>query len=302
MAAREASPTDRGGPIDRQLITVAELVRLSAGRLQSASGSIYSRSRIESLLCHVVGKPLSWLYAHPEAPLSPEQGRHFHDQIDRLMAGVPFEYLTGRAAFRDIELEVTPDVLVPRPETETLVEAAVSRLRGTRKPRIADVGTGSGAIALALANEVPGARIVAVDLSLAALRVAARNVQALKQEGRVLLVNGDLMEGLAARFDLVVANLPYVSDEDLGGPSAAVARHEPRLALAGGADGLDLVRRLLARLPETVCPGGSALLEIGADQGALAREAAARAVAAATVEVLTDAWGRDRVLALRFPA
>lgn len=300
MAGREAAARDSGGRVENRLSTISELIRQATAQLDDGSESPRGRSTVESLLAHVLGRPVSWLYAHAELYPALDQIDAFHELLRQLLAGVPPEYLTGRAAFHSIELLVTPAVLVPRPETETLVDLALERLAGRRRPRIADVGTGSGAIALALAHARPDALIVATELSSSALRVAARNVQEQRQEARVLLVQTDLLEGVDGRFDLVAANLPYVSDGDLEGVSAAVSRYEPWLALAGGADGLDLMRRLLRQLPRQVRPGGWALLEIGAGQGQAASEAARLAVPSAELRVLPDAWERDRVLTLRF--
>lgn len=280
--------------------TISGLIGPASRRLEAATGMSRGRPAVEALLAQILGTPVSWLYAHPETIPTAEQAQRFLHSLQQLVAGVPLEYLMGRAGFYGIELALTADVLVPRPETETLVELAIARLQGVLRPRIADVGTGSGAIALALAAALPDAVIVATEISPAALRVAARNVQAQRQEERVLLVNGDLLESVSGPFDLVAANLPYVSDADLEGPAGAVARYEPRLALAGGSDGLELVRRLLAQLPGRVRSGGWALLEIGAGQAKEARRAATIAAPAATADIVADAWGRDRVLALRF--
>lgn len=214
---------------------------------------------------------------------------------------MPLEYLTGQAFFHGIQLEVTPDVLVPRPETELLVVEAMPALRGSARPWLADVGTGSGAVALALAHALPGLKAVGTDASLAALRVAARNVQSLSLEGRVFLVSCDLLGAINSQFGVVVANLPYVSSEDLGGASADVVRHEPRLALDGGPDGLRLVRRLLGQLPDHLLPDGLALLEIGSGQRRAAIEAARQLLPGAEVTVIPDQWGLDRVLRVRMP-
>ncbi len=281
-------------------MTVSELIRQSAAVLFDRLDRPAARLDVEMLLAHSVSRPVSWLYAHADEPLAPSEVDRFRGLIGRLAAGEPLEYLIGRAGFHRIELEVSPFVLVPRPETEILVEAAIDTLRGSPRPLVADAGTGSGAIALAIASALPNARVVALDLSRPALQVAARNVQALGLEDRVALVNGDLLDCVAAQFDLVAANLPYVATGDLVGPSAGVGRYEPLLALDGGPDGLDVVRRLLSQLRRVVRPGGSALLEIGAAQGAAALELAHVSVPGAAASVERDQWDRDRMLALRF--
>ncbi|NPV06598.1 MAG: peptide chain release factor N(5)-glutamine methyltransferase [Anaerolineae bacterium] len=262
-----------------------------------------SQARLEAevLLAHAVGHPRAWLYARPEECPQQAEAERYLLLVERRLRGVPLEYLTGRAFFHGIQLEVTPDVLVPRPETELLVGEAMAALQGAPQPWLADVGTGSGAVALALAHALPELRAVGTDISLAALRVAARNVQALGLESRVSLVNCDLLSAISSRFAVVVANLPYVSSEDLTGASADVVRHEPRQALDGGSDGLSVVRRLLAQLADHLQPNGLALLEIGSDQGRAATQAAHALLPGTDVAVIPDQWGRERVLRLRVP-
>jgi release factor glutamine methyltransferase len=280
-------------------LTVAELIRKGTDRLAPPRPADEARPEVELLLAHALGHSRSWLYARPEHRPDGQQAAAYCELVERRAQGVPLEYLTGRAAFHDIELEVTPDVLIPRPETEVLVEEALSFLRGTDCPLMADVGTGSGAVVLALAHALPQLRAVATDVSRAALLVAARNMQALGVTDRVMLVNCDLLSAIGTRFCLVTANLPYVSTEDLEGPAAIVALHEPRVALDGGPGGLQLVRRLLEQLPEHLAPGGLALFEIGSDQGAQAAAMAQSLLPGAEVSVVPDQWRLDRVLRVR---
>jgi release factor glutamine methyltransferase len=249
-----------------------------------------------ALLAACLGVPRSWAFAHPEATVSPTDLARFRSLVARRAAGEPLEYVLGRGDFFGLSLRLTPAVLVPRPETETLVEAALHSLAGNPRPLVADVGTGSGAIALAIAAHHPEARVIAGDVSLAALRVAAGNVRDLGLGERVHLLCANLLQPLRARFDLVAANLPYVATADLAGASAAVVRYEPRLALDGGPDGLALVRDLLRQAGEALAPGGTLLAEIGSMQGDEAAAAAASLFGARHVAVLADAFGQDRVL------
>jgi len=249
------------------------------------------------LLAHVLGTDRAALITHPERTLTPDQSTRFHDLVTRRAAGTPVPYLTGTRAFYGLEFAVTPDVLIPRPETEHLIEAALAWARERRDLRVADVGTGSGAIAVTLATQLPEARVWAVDISPAALAVASRNVDRYDLGKRVQCVRGDLLEPLSAaglKIDLIAANLPYIALDDLG--SLPVALHEPRLALAGGADGLDMIRRLLDQAPGVLAADGLLLMEIGAGQGARVCALAEAAFPGARVRLVADYAGHDRVV------
>ncbi len=249
------------------------------------------------LLAHLLGVQRAALHTHPERPLTPEQAADFRRMIEGRRRGVPVAYLTGRRAFFDREFAVSPAVLIPRPETEHLIEAALAWARGRAGLRIADVGTGSGAIAVTLAAHLPDAAVWAIDVSEEALAVARENAARAGVEARITWLGGDLLSPLLAhaiQVDLIAANLPYIPSADLDG--LAVARFEPRSALNGGPDGLDLMRRLLAQAPETLAPGGLALLEIQSGQGARVSELAKAAFPGAEVRVLADYAGHDRVV------
>ena len=252
------------------------------------------------LLAHVLGCDRAALLAHPERPLTPDQETAFRALIARRTEGVPVAYLTGRRAFFDLELLVTPDVLIPRPETEGLVELALTWARErSGRLRLIDVGTGSGAIALALARHLPGAQVWAVDLSFAALRVARANAARHGLSERVHFLQVDLLTacgGPFPPFDLIAANLPYIPADTL--PDLPVSRHEPLLALDGGPDGLALIRRLLADTPRVLAPGGLLLLEIEATQGEQVTALAAQAFPGATIQVHQDYAGLPRVLSV----
>ncbi len=246
------------------------------------------------LLLHVLKRPQAWLYAHGDAVVDADQAARFRELVARRASGEPVAYLLGYRGFWTLDLRVTPDTLIPRPETELLVEQALERLDPAADVRVADLGTGSGAIALAIATERPRARVVATDRSEAALAVAQGNAVAHGLAGRVAFRQGDWFAPLAGeRFDLVASNPPYIADGD---PHLARGdlRHEPASALSSGADGLDAIRLLVAVAPSHLESGGWLLLEHGFDQGPAVR---ALLDAAGFVEVATvqDLERRDRV-------
>jgi release factor glutamine methyltransferase len=252
--------------------TLAQLQAEGVRRLRTAAAPQHTPALdAELLLAHVVAEPRARLRSHPEIPVDPQQRDRYLELIARRAAGEPLAYLTGRKAFWSLELIVTPAVLIPRPETELLVERALA-LGPEGTARVADLGTGSGAIALALAHERPRWRVVATDLSAAALAVARANAAALGL-GRVELRAGDWFGALAGeRFDLIVCNPPYIA---AGDPALAdpALRHEPSLALTPGADALASLRTIARGAPPHLVPGGWLLLEHGAGQAAdLARE------------------------------
>lgn len=243
------------------------------------------RLEAQLLLAHVLGCSRVELYTGFDKPLAEAELARYRALIKRRLAGEPVAYILGEAEFWSLPLAVSPDVLVPRPDSETVVEVAVAR-RGDRAAPCAvlELCTGSGAIALALAKELPAATILATDVSAPAAAVARANVARHGQQARVEVALGDLWEAVprGARFDLVVANPPYVETAVID-TLAAEVRREPRLALDGGADGLAFYRRILARAAEHLAPGGALVLEHGYDQadavGALAREAGLAGVA-----------------------
>ena len=267
------------------------LLRAAAARIDPVDA--------EWLLVHVLGKPRSWLYAHAGDIADPELVVRFNALVARRIAGEPVAYLTGRRGFWTFDLAVTPATLIPRPETERLVELALVRLPQDRDLRVADLGTGSGAIALALAHERPRARVVATDASDEALAVAQGNAQALRV-GNVEFRQGDWLAPLAGEcFDLIASNPPYIASEDahLG---VGDLRHEPAAALASGADGLDAIRVIVAAAPAHLLADGWLLLEHGLQQGQAVRELL-RAAGFADVATETDLEGRDRVSLGRMP-
>jgi len=229
----------------------------------------------ELLLLHVLQHPRAWLFAHPEAIVDAGDAARFRSLLARRAAGEPLAYITGRREFWSLDLDVTPDVLIPRPETELLVELALQRIGRDGASEVADLGTGSGAIALAIAHARPRSRVLATDASAVALDVAQANAHRLGL-GRVEFVRGDWFAPLAQRvFDIIVSNPPYVADGDAHLERGDL-RFEPRSALASGGDGLDAIRAIVAGAPAHLLPGGWLLLEHGFEQGAAVRDLLAK--------------------------
>jgi release factor glutamine methyltransferase len=250
------------------------------------------------LLASVLEKPRAWLVAHPEAPLGPQQQARLAELLDRLADGVPLPYLLGHWEFYGLDFSVSPAVLIPRPETELLVERAAAWLRDhPARRRAADVGTGAGIIAISLARQFADLRVLAVDRSWEALQIARQNAGCHGVGGHLRLVQGDLLAAAAGPFDLVCANLPYIPSSTLA--KLPVARHEPRLALDGGTDGLAVIRGLLAGAHRWLAPGGLALLEMQLDQGEAIRRLARQALPGAGVTVHPDLAGLPRLVEIQ---
>jgi len=270
--------------------TIRQLLAAAATCLAAAESA---RSEAELLLAAVLDRPRAWLYAHDRDVAPPAVAAGFAALLARRAAGEPLAYLTGKRGFWTLDLAVTPDVLIPRADTERLVELALQRIAPESDAAVADLGTGSGAIALALASERPRARILATDLSAAALGVARTNAARLGI-ANVEFVRGDWAGALGTRrFALIASNPPYIRADDphLG---QGDLRHEPLSALASGEDGLDAIRAIVAAAPAHLDPGGWLLLEHGYDQGAAVR-ALLEAHGLVQVATAQDLEARDRV-------
>lgn len=252
-------------------LTVAGALREAALVLREA-GITDARREAGSLLAHAISRDRTFLLTHDDEAVSSSDLERFRLFVARRAAGEPTQYITGRQEFYGLDFEVTPDVLIPRPETELLIEIALDILRETdttNAPLICDVGTGTGCVAVALLNERRDARACGLDISPAALRVAARNAARHGVGGRLELIESDCFAALDAartRFHVVVSNPPYVNARDFEGLQREVREHEPRLALTPGGDGLGVVRRLLTDAPQFLDAGGHLLFEIGYDQ------------------------------------
>jgi release factor glutamine methyltransferase len=232
-------------------------------------------------------------------PIRPEAAARFDELVGRRLMHEPTAYVVGFREFYGLKLACSPDALIPRPETELLVEIALdwlSDLAPTSRPLIVDVGTGNGALAIALAVNCPAARVIAIDTSASALRLAQRNAASHGAAARVGLVRGDLLGSLRAPADLIVANLPYVSETDWDALAPEIRAHEPRSALVGGHTGTEAIARLLAQAPARLGARSLLLCECGDRQADALRIEAVRAFPDAWIEVRQDLAGLDRVL------
>jgi release factor glutamine methyltransferase len=275
-------------------LSVTEALRLGADLLH---GSPTASLDTQLLLAHSLGTSRSSVIASGDRSIADEQAAVFRQLLARRSDGVPVAYLRGFVEWWDLRLRVTPEVMVPRPESEILVEVAIAAARQIGARRIVDVGTGSGALAIALARALPTATLVAIDLSSSALDVARDNFSDYGLKHRIALIQGDLVAPLADPSDMVVANLPYLSDEMMGrlGPDV---RHEPACALRGGGDGLDLYRRMVDQISAR---DWSPCMVIEIDPGQT-RAVLAYLMGAGhgpSVDVVRDYSGRDRVVVVR---
>ncbi len=283
--------------------TIAEALREAAGVLRAA-GVAEARREAASLLAHALGRDRVYLFTHDGETLAAEKLTAFRSLVGRRAAGEPLQYVTGRQEFYGLDFEVTPDVLIPRPETELLVEAALEVLRAHASPLFCDVGTGSGCIPVALLRERADARAVALDISPAALRVARRNAERHGVSPRLRTLVSDCFDALRTdevrgmTLPLIVSNPPYVAESDLAGLQREVRDHEPRVALTPGGDGLSVIRRLVAEAPDFLEPGGQLLFEIGFNQ----HEQVAALINPRTwtrLDILQDLQGIPRTVVLR---
>jgi len=250
----------------------------------------------ELLLRHTLQIDRVQLYLDLDAELTPEQETAFWQLIDRRRKGEPTAYITGHREFYGLDFYVNRDVLIPRPETELLVEKALELAKSRPSATIADIGTGCGAIAVTLAKHLPNTRIYATDISADALRVARTNCEKHGVAGRVALLQGDLLEPLPEPVDILIANLPYVREIDIPQNSPT---YEPRLALSGGEEGLDKIRQMvnqLSRARNKLRPEGCLLLEIGQGQAKAVADLLNNLFPAASVNVTTDLAGIERVV------
>jgi release factor glutamine methyltransferase len=251
------------------------------------------RMNAEVLLMFVLGCDRAHLYAHPERELSSGEQNRFDEALEQRARGVPAQYITGHQEFWGLDFIVGPAVLIPRPETEHLVEAVLDLCKGIERPRVVDVGTGSGCVALALASELPRADIHATEISADALEIAWANAARLGLDKRVTFHATDLLHGIAGRFDIVASNPPYVGESEYDKVQLEVRKFEPRCAVFAGADGMDVIRRLAPQARPALKPGGYLAVEIGYSQ-----EAAVRAVLCdwQDVRAVPDLQGIPRVI------
>jgi len=250
------------------------------------------------LLAHVLDKARAWILAHPENSLSNEEILALEAAATRLETGTPLPYVLGQWEFFGLKFRITPETLIPRPETELLVENALTWLNQHPKYRLAlDVGTGSGCIAIALASRIPDLKIIATDKSFSALDVARVNALQLGTLQQVEFLQANLMPPVQSKFNLICANLPYIPTSTLH--TLKVYGKEPELALDGGKDGLDLIRSLIYLAAYSVSPGGLILLEIESSQGGAGSSLAKTIFPDAHIQILPDLAGLDRLLRIQ---
>jgi len=251
------------------------------------------------LLAHILGKSRTWVHSHPELELSHRQWTTLDESLRRLESGEPLPYLLGHWEFLGLDFKVTPDVLIPRPETELLVEKAIAWLEKNPERRsVADVGTGSGIIAISLAVHISDARILATDISPAALQVAMRNAEHLGVSGRIEFVECNLLPK-QAKTDILCANLPYIPTETLH--NLPVFEHEPVPALDGGADGFETIRSMMQAAPNHLKPHALMLFEIESTLGGQAIRLAQELFPTSRIRIHQDPSKHDRLLEIELP-
>jgi release factor glutamine methyltransferase len=248
-------------------LSIAEAVSEGALRLRAA-GIPDSRRESATLLAYAIGRDRTYVITHNNDSLVERQVESFRAFISRRVAHEPVQYITGHQEFFGLDFEVTPDVLIPRPETELIVEAALELLKDVKAPTFADIGTGSGCIAISLLHELTHARAIATDISAAALQIAQRNAERHGIADRLTLVESDCLDAVnqSESFDLVASNPPYVADNELATLQPEVRDYEPRAALFCGPDGLGIIRRLLIEAPRRLRPRRHLVFEIGLGQ------------------------------------
>lgn len=278
--------------------SVGDLLAHAAGQLREAGADAPERDA-RLMLARALGRNEAWLFANREARVSAPEKRQFSALLARRAERVPLSHILGTREFWSLAFTVTPDVLTPRPDSEAVVEAALAAFPVRDRPcRLLDLGTGSGCLLLALLSELPRATGVGIDLSPAALAVAAANGSALGFSERAEWRQGDWAGGLDEAFDIVVSNPPYIASGDIAALAPEVARHEPAAALDGGTDGLDCYRRLLAGVARLLKPDGVLVLETGAAQ-AVAVRAIATENDLRLAATHADLAGTDRALVFR---
>ncbi len=250
------------------------------------------------LLSHLLKRPKSFVLAHGEYVLTAQETRSLEEMLEKISRGIPLPFILGEWAFFGQQFIVSPAVLIPRPETELLVEKALHIAKTRQGPLIVDVGTGSGAIIISLASHLQSGTFIGTDLSWEALRIAQQNTQKFSLS-HIKLVQANLLTPLQTQFDLICANLPYIPRRKLS--DLQVAQSEPRLALDGGVDGLDFIRELITQAQTRLAPNGTMLLEIEANLGNEALAIAKNNFPHADCNIHQDLAGHDRLLEIRLP-
>ncbi|MFT3744119.1 MAG: peptide chain release factor N(5)-glutamine methyltransferase [Pyrinomonadaceae bacterium] len=258
---------------DQQEQNISAAITAAAAKLQAA-GVEDARREASSLLAFVLDRESVFLIAHPEYELSGDETQRFAAAIERRANREPFHYIVGKKEFYGLEFIVAPGVLIPRPETELLVEDAIKLLSGCSNPHFLEIGVGSGCISVSILHNVPNATAIGVDISETALSIAAANANQHNVANRLILTSSNVYESVDVhtRFDLIVSNPPYIPDSDLPTLQSEVREFEPHSALFGGNDGLNIVRRIVSDAPRFLKIGGHILIEIGFGQAASVKE------------------------------
>jgi release factor glutamine methyltransferase len=252
------------------------------------------RLNAEILLMFVLNCDRAYLYAHPDRELISDEEARYKEAVARRASGVPSQYITGHQEFCGLDFIVTPAVLIPRPETEHLIEAVLPLAKALPGPRLADVGTGSGCIAITLATELPEAEIYATDISAAALEIARANATRHEQHARIKFQETDLLRGLPFNhFDFILSNPPYVGESEEDAVQLEVRKHEPRTAIFAGPRGTEVIERLIPEARAALRPGGRLLMEIS---GTIAQEVERLLRSWTEVKMVNDLQGIPRVV------
>jgi release factor glutamine methyltransferase len=282
--------------------SIAEVLAETFQILRNA-GVPEARREATSLLAHTIAKDRTFLISHPEHQLSTNELKSFVENVDRRAQGEPLQYITGQQDFYGRVFRVSSDVLIPRPETELLVEAALELISASQRPvRICDVGTGSGCIAITLASENANVSGVALDISPSALKIAKQNAIAFNVDDRLAFTLSDCFDALpkdGPLFDLIASNPPYVAADVVAGLQREVKDHEPMVALTPGSDGLSIIRRLIDGAPQFLRKDGHLLLEIGFDQGEAVRGLVNEEAHWQLIDIRPDLQGIPRIVILR---
>jgi release factor glutamine methyltransferase len=276
-------------------VTFQQLCQQATGQLETA-GVDAPRLTAEVILAHVLDVTRTQLLTRLDRTAEPAQLDRFQRELERVLQDEPLAYVVGHREFYDLELITDRRALIPRPETECLIESALTHLADQPAPLIADIGTGCGAIAVTLAKHLPRARVIATDLSLEAVELARENARRHGVADRIDFRVGNLLEPVSESFDLLVANLPYIDDKDWPFLQKTIRGHEPKMAFLGGPDGLDLMRAMLKDAPRVMKAGSLILLEIGAYQGDDVTAIVQQHFPSARIAVQPDYSGLDRLV------
>jgi release factor glutamine methyltransferase len=295
--SQESVSTDPSALAPDPSTTIDATLRQASSRLSPHSSS--PRLDAEVLLAHLLGLGRASLLAHSTSPVDADKRSQYDALIERRYKGEPVAYLTGHKEFYGLDLYITPNVLVPRPETESAVEACLEALPKSETSQLADIGTGSGAILVAVCKHRPLVKAFGTDISPAAIEVAAHNCRAHGVEHQATLQVGHLLQPLPAKVDVIAANLPYVAP---GEAAEDVATWEPQVAVFGGdEDGTALIREFLMSAPNYLLPGGTVVMEVAHSQGKIVSELARTAFPLAKIEVRKDLAGYDRIVIIKTP-